>query len=84
MKEPHKAGAGRGNGKIAINLAQPDNHMFPKNISPLNSLSPKTLAAPPLQLKMHCVCINKSTLYLITEVHSEILYYKSCTVLSCM
>lgn len=55
MKELHKAGAKReGIGKIHINLAQPDSHLLPKNTSPLNSLSPKTLTASTLQLETRC------------------------------
>lgn len=48
MKELRTAEAERGSEEITINLAQPDNHLLPKNTSPLNSLSPKTLTAPPL------------------------------------
>lgn len=61
MEEPHKAGAERGNGKIAINLAQPDSHLFPKTPAPSTSCPQKTPTASTLQLETHRTpcCLNR-------------------------
>ncbi len=55
MKELRTAEAVKGNGKFAINLAQPDSHLLPKTPAPSTALPPKkTLTASTLQLETHC------------------------------